>query len=171
MHQRQSIAAIVVMTWMVTAGPDGSATAQPTAALPGWIAGCWSGTRGAERFTERWTAADATTLIGVAHTVKGGRLSAFEFLRIVVRGDRLVYIAQPNGAPPTEFAAAPAEQTAAAITFANPQHDFPKRVGYQRTGPDALTAWIDGGPSAARGTDAPGGSRIDYAMTRMPCEP
>lgn len=171
MRKRQSIAAIVVMTWTAMAGPGGSTTAQTTAALPGWIAGCWSGTRGAERFTERWTAADETTLIGVAHTVKRGRLSAFEFLRIVARGERLIYVAQPNGAAPTEFASAPADQTPAAITFANPQHDFPKRVGYQRTGPDALTAWIDGGLSTALGPGAAGGSRIEYAMTRTPCEP
>jgi hypothetical protein len=165
------MAGIVMMTWITIAGPDGSATAQATAALPGWIAGCWSGTRGAERFTERWIAADATTLIGVAHTLKDGRLSAFEFLRVVVRGDRLVYIAQPNGVPPTEFTARPADQTPTAITFANPQHDFPKRVGYQQTGVTGLTAWIDGGPSTALGTGDVGGPRIEYAMTRVACEP
>ena len=163
MRQPRVMAGIVMMTWMSTAGPAGSTTAPTTAALPEWIAGCWSGTRGAERFTERWIAADATTLIGVAHTLKDGRLSAFEFLRVVVRGDRLVYIAQPNGVPPTEFAAPPADQTPTAITFGNPQHDFPKRVGYRKTGPTGLTAWIDGG--------AAGGSRIEYAMTRTPCEP
>ena len=162
MRQRRVMAGIVMMTWISIAGPDGSTTAQ-TAALPGWIAGCWSGTRGAERFTERWIAADATTLIGVAHTLKDGRLSAFEFLRVVVRGDRLVYIAQPNGVPPTEFTAPPADQTPTAITFANPQHDFPKRVGYQQTGVKGLTAWIDGGDV--------GGPRIEYAMTRVACEP
>lgn len=161
---------VVTMTWMSVASLGG-ATAQTTAALPGWIAGCWSGTRGAERFTERWTAADRATLIGTAHTVKDGRLSAFEFLRVVVRGDRLVYVAQPNGAPPTEFVAAPTDQTATAVTFANPQHDFPKRVGYQHTGPTGLTAWIDGGPSTALGTGAAGASRIEYVMTRTPCEP
>jgi hypothetical protein len=33
------------------------------------------------------------------------------------------------------------------VTFANPQHDFAKRIGYQRAG-DALTAWIDGGDAS-----------------------
>lgn len=159
MRQRQVMAGIVMTTWMAAAGPT---TAQTTAALPRWIAGCWSGTRGAERFTERWTAADAVTLIGTAHTVKDGRLSAFEFLRVVVRGDRLVYIAQPNGAPPTEFVAAPADQAPTAITFANPQHDFPKRVGYRRTGPNGLTAWIDGGTAVD--------PRIEYVMSRTRCD-
>jgi hypothetical protein len=143
-------------------GCDTRALAQ-TADLPRWIAGCWSGERGGERFTERWAVGDSATLLGVAHTLKDGKLSAFEFLRIVVRGDRLVYIAQPGGAPPTEFAAPPAEQSPSAITFANPKHDFPKRVGYRMPGTEALTAWIDGGAS--------GGSRVEYAMTRTTCEP
>jgi len=165
------MAGIVMMAAMAVDGMTGPMTAQAATTLPGWIAGCWSGTRGAERFTERWTAADATTLLGVAHTVKNGSLSAFEFLRIVVRGDHLIYIAQPNGAPPTEFTAPAADRTPAAVIFANPQHDFPKRVGYQRDGATGLTAWIDGGPSTALGTGAAGGSRLEYAMTRTPCEP
>jgi hypothetical protein len=152
----------MAMTMALLGGCDARAMGQ-TADLPRWIAGCWSGERGGERFTERWAVADRGTLLGVAHTVKGNTLSAFEFLRIIVRGDRLVYIAQPGGAPPTEFTAPPAEQSPSAITFANPKHDFPKRVGYRMPGPTALTAWIDGG--------AGGGSHIDYAMTRIDCAP
>jgi hypothetical protein len=159
MTRRRTLTGTALAVALV-AGCDTQARAQ-SADLPRWIAGCWSGTRGAERFTERWEVADSVTLLGVAHTLKGGTVSAFEFLRIVARGDRLVYIAQPNGAPPTEFTAAPADQSSAAITFANPRHDFPKRVGYQQTGPKDLTAWIDGG--------AGGGSRIEYAMTRIDC--
>jgi hypothetical protein len=48
------------------------------------------------------------------------------------------------------------------VTFANPQHDFAKRIGYQRAG-DALTAWIDGG-DASKG-------RQEFPMKRgqRPC--
>jgi hypothetical protein len=160
---RRSTVLVVAIAALVYAGLA-PARAAAAAELPRWIAGCWSGTRGAERFTERWAVADRDTLLGVAHTVKDAAVSAFEFLRIVVRGDRLVYIAQPGGAPPTEFTAAPADQSPSAITFANPKHDFPKRVGYRMPGVEALTAWIDGGA----GSQAP---RIEYAMTREPCEP
>ena len=162
MTTRRTVTGIAIAV-ALAGGCDSLAMAQ-TADLPRWIAGCWSGERGGERFTERWTVADSATLLGVAHTVKDGKLSAFEFLRIVVRGDRLVYIAQPGGAPPTEFAAPPTEQSPSAITFANPKHDFPKRVGYRMPGIEALTAWIDGGAGG-------GGSRIEYAMTRTVCEP
>jgi hypothetical protein len=154
----------VLMSGLLPAPGDPAALVARTAAeLPRWIAGCWSGSRGAERFSERWVVA-GNTLLGVAHTLKGSTLSAFEFLRVVVRGDELVYIAQPGGAPPTEFVAAPADQSASAITFANPKHDFPKRVGYRMPGPEALTAWIDGGA----GGKAP---RIEFVMTKANCEP
>jgi hypothetical protein len=131
------------------------------AELPAWMAGCWTGSRGAETFTERWVAADASTLIGTSHTVKGGVLSAFEFLRVVLKGGFAVYVAQPQGAPPTEFAAT--AQTATEITFENPAHDFPKRVGYRRLDASHLTAWIDGGANGK-------GPRLEFAMTRARCE-
>ena len=163
MTNRRTLARLVVMAGLLAVAGEVSPAPQAKAALPRWIAGCWSGTRGAERFSERWIVADAATMIGVAHTLKDGSLSAFEFLRIVVRADTLAYIAQPGGAPPTEFTAPPADQAAAAITFGNPAHDFPKRVGYRQSGANALTAWIDGGPTS--------GSRIEYAMGRAACEP
>ncbi len=130
-------------------------------AVPTWMTGCWAGQRGAERFYERWIAADATTLLSVAHTTKGGRMTAFEFLRVTVKNGTVVYIAQPSGRPPTEFTAT--SMTADRIVFENPTHDFPKRVIYQRTAADALAASIDGG--------SPTQGRVDYAMTRTSCEP
>ena len=132
------------------------------AELPRWFAGCWSGSRDGEQFTERWLVADDTTMIGTSHTLKGGRLSAFEFLRVVLKGGVAVYVAQPGGAAPTEFTAT--EQSSTVIVFANPGHDFPKRVGYRLVDATHLTAWIDGGASG-------GGPRLEFAMTKAPCEP
>jgi hypothetical protein len=163
MRRRRTVTGMAIAVALVAVCETPRTARAQAADLPRWIAGCWTGERGGERFTERWTVADDATLLGIAHTLKGGRLSAFEFLRIVVRGDTLVYIAQPGGAPPTEFAAPLSEQSASAITFANAKHDFPKRVGYQQNAPNGLTAWIDGG--AARGP------RIEYAMSRTACEP
>ena len=132
------------------------------AELPRWFAGCWSGSRDGEQFAERWIVADEATMIGTSHTVKGGRLSAFEFLRVVLKGGAAVYIAQPGGAAPTEFTAT--EQSPTVVVFANPAHDFPKRVGYRLVDATHLTAWIDGGADGK-------GPRLEFAMTKAPCEP
>jgi hypothetical protein len=129
---------------------------------PVWMTGCWAGTRDGETFTERWFVADTATLIGTSHTVKAGVLSAFEFLRVVQKNGVAVYVAQPQGAPPTEFTAT--AQTTTEITFGNPMHDFPKRIGYRRLDATHLTAWIDGGAGGK-------GPRLEFAMTRTRCEP
>jgi hypothetical protein len=142
---------------LATAAP---AQAQPAGNDLAWLAGCWSGENGGERFEERWMAASADLLLGTSHTVRGERVVAFEFLRIEKRGDERVYVAQPGGRTPTEFVASrPGAERA--IVFANPSHDFPKRVGYESDRNDRLTAWIDGGA---------GTKRIVYAMQRVRCE-
>ena len=120
------------MTWMRSPASGGCDAGTARAELPRWFAGCWRGTRGGEQFTERWIVADDATMIGMSHTVKGGRLSAFEFLRVVLKGGAAVYIAQPGGAPPTEFTAPPPSRRRRRSCSRNPQHDFPKRVGYRR---------------------------------------
>ena len=134
---------------------------QPAAsALPVWLSGCWAGERGGERFQERWVVADASTLLSVAHTTKGGKMTAFEFLRVTVRDGKAVYVAQPGGAPPTEFTAT--TMTGDRVVFENPAHDFPKRVIYERTGTDRLTASIDGGSERI--------NRVEYRLTRAACD-
>lgn len=65
---------------------------------------------------------------------------AFEYLRIVERHGGLVYVAQPNGSPPTEFVLA--EISATRAVFENPRHDFPQRIVYELSADGGLTASI-----------------------------
>jgi hypothetical protein len=153
---------LVVLAGCLPLGIAGRAVVwQPplTSALPAWLAGCWAGERDGERFHERWIVGDASTLLAVAHTTKNGKMTAFEFLRVVVRNGHPVYIAQPGGAAPTEFAATSA--VGDRVVFENPSHDFPKRIIYVRGGDDRLTASIDGGGAS--------GGRIEFAMAREAC--
>lgn len=128
-------------------------------ALPNWMIGCWAGEDGGDRFHERWLAADTATLLAVAHTTRAGKVRAFEFLRVILRDGKGIYIAQPDGAPPTEFVAT--ETTASRVIFENAAHDFPKRVTYERPADDQLIATIDGGEKS--------GKRVRFAMRREPC--
>lgn len=123
--------------------PAAKATLQQLA----WLAGEWRGTSGPMTFEERWTDAAGGTMLAVSRTSKGDRLVAFEFLRIVERNGGLVYIAQPNGRPPTEFALT--SITADSATFENPAHDFPKMIRYSRGTDGSLEAVVsDGGQKA-----------------------
>lgn len=145
-----TIGTLVVLAGAVSAtaqAPQPSAKA--TLAQLAWLSGAWQGTDGAMTFEERWTDAAGGAMLAVARTLKGDRLAAFEFLRVVERGGSLVYVAQPNGRPPTEFGLT--SITADSATFENPAHDFPKTIRYARQPDGSLEAVVsDGGAKAER---------------------
>ena len=50
-----------------------------------WMIGCWT-TRGGERSSwESWTKASDDVMLGMSYTLRAGRLTEFEFLRVEVR--------------------------------------------------------------------------------------
>lgn len=105
-----------------------------------WLEGAWTGSRSSgATFEERWSPAKGGAMLAIARTVNaGGRMSAFEFLRIVERNGGLVYVAQPGGSPPTEFVLTELSGTRA--VFDNPRHDYPKRIVYELAADGSLTA-------------------------------
>ncbi len=117
--------------------------AKATIADVAWISGAWVGTRGtggAIAFEERWSPPKGGAMLATSRTVSRERMTAFEFLRIVEREGGLVYVAQPNGAPPTEFVLS--ELSGKRAVFDNPRHDYPKRIVYELTAEGSLTATI-----------------------------
>lgn len=110
------------------------AASAPTPAAPSdhplaWLAGDWCGRMGESRIEERWLLR-GDQLLGVSATTRDGRLLDFEFLRIAPRDGGHAYLAQPRGRPPTEFALV--ERDGERAVFANPAHDFPRRIAYWR---------------------------------------
>lgn len=109
-----------------------------------WLAGAWCAQ--GERYTseEHWLPKRGGLMLAVSRTITA-RGSEFEFLRIEFDQKGARYIAQPSGGPATAFEMVDAD--ARSVTFANPEHDYPKRIRYVRDG-DTLTARIDGGDDA-----------------------
>jgi hypothetical protein len=105
------------------------------------MAGSWTGTMGRAAIEEHWIAPRGKTMLAVSRTTVGDRTVAFEFLRIEQRADRIVYVAQPGGRPPTEFTLT--SQSESSATFENPQHDHPKIIRYTRDGA-SLVADVEG---------------------------
>ena len=109
-----------------------------------WLAGNWSGTRRKSSIEERWSEPAGGALLGTSRTVNGGKMTAFEYLRVVEKDGKLLYVAQPGGKSATEFVLVELEETRA--VFENPFHDHPQRISYERVD-DQLTAeisYIDG---------------------------
>ena len=116
------------------------APAQATIADLSWLAGAWVGTRtSGSSIEERWGPPLGGAMLATARTVNtSGKMVAFEYLRIVERDGSLVYVAQPGGGKPTEFTLAEYSPTRA--VFANPRHDYPKRIVYELAAEGGLTA-------------------------------
>jgi hypothetical protein len=139
----------------IAIGFTGSALVPQTARPPAratisqveWIAGTWIGEGGPAIVEERWTPAAGGAMLAVSRTVKGGRMVAFEFLRIIERDGGLVYVAQPGGRPPTDFTLT--ALTGERATFENPAHDFPKMIQYRKRADGALEARVSDGGSRA----------------------
>ncbi|MFN0012656.1 MAG: DUF6265 family protein [Phycisphaerales bacterium] len=112
-----------------------------------WLAGAWVGTRKTTGSSneERWTEPKGGAMLAVSRTVNTkGRMSAFEYLRIVERDGGLVYIAQPGGAKGTEFVLTElvTENGCRRAAFENPRHDFPRRIVYELSAEGDLSATI-----------------------------
>ena len=110
-----------------------------------WISGAWVGKRSSgSSIEERWSPARGGAMLAVSRTINaGGKMVAFEFLRIVERDGGLVYAAQPGGAPKTDFVLTefgPTESGGKRAVFDNPRHDYPKRIVYEITAEGKLTA-------------------------------
>lgn len=118
----------------IAAGSALLATAKddPAASAAALLAGSWVAEReGGERVEEHWTSSAGGALLGVGRSVKDGRTTFFELLRIEARDGALVYVAQPRGEKATEFRRVP--RADGSLVFENPKHDWPKRISYKKT--------------------------------------
>ncbi len=106
-----------------------------------WIAGHWVGEYKGASMVEVWLPPAGGMMLGMHRDVRPGKDAFFEYLRIEVAGDTVVYQASPQGAAPTPFRLVESEGRRA--VFANPDHDFPQRIIYRMDG-DRLKARIEG---------------------------
>jgi hypothetical protein len=107
-----------------------------------WMAGCWEQRGPGRVVTEMWMPPAGGSMMGASRTVRGTGTGAFEQLRIVARGDTLVYIALPSGQTLAEFKST--SLTERAVRFENPTHDFPKVITYTKTAADSIVARVEG---------------------------
>jgi hypothetical protein len=129
--------------------------------LPDWMAGCWSGQSGPLTFEEQWTKPAGDNMMGMARTLKAGRVVFSEFMRIGVHNGQLIYTPRiGTNTRPVEFALK--SQTAEQIVFENLAHDFPQRIVYRRTS-DGLHARIEGSEKGKQRAE-------DFPMNPVACK-
>jgi hypothetical protein len=107
-----------------------------------------------------WMKPAGTSMLGVGRTVKDGRTTDFEFMRIEQRADGIYYVARPR-ANTTETAFKLKTAAGTEFTFENAEHDFPQRIIY-KINVNVLAARIEG----ARNGKSMG---FDFNMNRISC--
>jgi hypothetical protein len=129
----------------------------------GWLAGCWASETGEPGSVEHWLPLAGGTMLGIGRTVKNGRTVEHEFLQIRLNAEgKVVYVALPSRQKEATFVATSIGDRA--VTFENPEHDFPQRILYKAVGETGLAARIEGQRNGTtRG--------IDFPMKRVACEP
>jgi hypothetical protein len=109
-----------------------------------WLCGTWVLAQGKTTIEEHWRPLQGSTMLGSSHAFSATRTQFFEYLRIAATKDGIVYVAQPQGRPPTTFAARKLD--ANVVEFVNAQHDHPQLIRYERTdaGVTATVSLLDG---------------------------
>ncbi|MEP6939740.1 MAG: DUF6265 family protein [Rudaea sp.] len=108
-----------------------------------WLAGAWHLDDSGQRVDEFWSTPAQDMMIGMSRSVRDGKTTTFEFLRIVAREDGVFYVAQPRGKPPVEFRLESIDAREA--IFVNPGHaDHLQRIVYRHGPGDTLAARIEG---------------------------
>jgi len=107
-----------------------------------WMSGSWVGDSKGMHAEEHWTSPEGGIMLCMHRDVIEGRRTAFEFLRVVERGDSLVFIAMPKARNETPF---PLKSLAGKkVVFENLEHDYPQRVIYWQEKPGTLSARTEG---------------------------
>jgi hypothetical protein len=113
-----------------------------------WMAGCWLAEGPDARDEEVWLAPAAGMMLGMARSVRGGRLVSVELATLwdLSVGERpeegLVFVARPSGQDGAEFRVVTLVPNGMRVE--NPDHDFPQAIEYLRTSRDSLVARVFG---------------------------
>ncbi|CAN5383742.1 DUF6265 family protein [soil metagenome] len=119
-----------------------------------WLKGCWIQAKPNSVVEEQWMGPGGGVMLGMARTLRDGKLRDYEFIRVVETDGSLAFVAKPLNQDEATF---PLKSlTVDQVVFENPAHDFPQRVIYRRTGADEIIGRIEGNiEGQARSVDFP----------------
>ena len=113
----------------------------PVGALA-WLAGSWHGVSASGLTFEETLSSPADQMLGMSRASKEGRTVFSERLRLERKDGKLSYVAHPSGQAETVFTST--TEDAGLLVFENPNHDYPKRIRYERVGGELIVTIDDG---------------------------
>lgn len=112
-----------------------------------WLVGTWqhSGEHKHGSVYEQWHKVSDTELAAESYIISNGKKTVIETIRLLQRDDGIFYVPtvhNQNEGMPVSFALK--SISGAKMIFANPKHDFPKQISYERLTDDSLVAELSG---------------------------
>lgn len=140
MHKSILIAALLFLTTYTY----GQESVQQKFKKIQWLVGNWKRTNAKPEHSgyENWQRVSTSKLTGKGVTLKGKKVIFIEKLEFSIKGNDLFYIVSVTGEKrPVYFKLTKIDEEG--FTCENPEHDFPKKISYQRNG-DQIKAVISG---------------------------
>lgn len=108
-----------------------------------WLIGQWEGVHGQGVYHEQWEKMNDGELKGRAYMIMRGEIKNVEILRLHSDEKEIYYTADVSHNPkPVSFKLTYSSETTS--IFENLQHDFPKKITYEKRDNDSLLAIIEG---------------------------
>jgi len=126
------------------------------------MAGCWEHKDDSKKLlvSEQWMSPAGTSILGMGRTVKNGKTTGWEFMRIEQREDGLYFVSRPKeNKEDTAFKLI--SSTLNEVVFENKEHDFPQRIIYKLQGAK-VTGRIEGNNNGKF-------LGIDFPMDKVKC--
>jgi len=133
------LAKTIVLLLMIGVGQAPAADAEPrkpaaAESLAGldWLAGCWSGPFEAGRWEACYTTTEGGQIVSANKEILDGKVNMIEFEHFTVDGDDVVMTPFPFGRKSAaSFKLTEYDPQKKQAVFANPAHDFPRRIVYE----------------------------------------
>ncbi len=112
-----------------------------------WMHGCWSGKVNNRDFTEQWTAPAAGMMLGLGHTVMGGKTESFEFMRLETGADgKVSLVMRPVDRVEDVFTfdTVKTERDVEFYIFNNGKPGFPARIAYAHASRGRMFVHVQG---------------------------
>ncbi|MFM7726585.1 MAG: DUF6265 family protein [Flavobacteriales bacterium] len=107
--------------------------------------GRWTSVDSVSSQTEEWTCMNDSTYYGLGYVIEEGDTTFFESLEIVFENGNWVYKARVGQGVDSETVSFLLNrQSGSLVEFANENHDFPKRIGYELLSNREMQAYIEG---------------------------
>ena len=105
-----------------------------------WLAGTWRD----EGFEAHYTSPEGGMILSTSKNYSKGRVVFFEFERIEIQDDEVVYIPYPAGKSSVTFKLVDYDPKKKRVRFENKAHDFPKDLTFERISEDQLRIFLTG---------------------------